>query len=164
MLIVIAGLVAGCLPPTKANVSVTSLEGLFPIIKRLHIDAYMVEPRTDQPACVFFLSRRGAFSSDPSDEFCRVFGAGGPPAVAFDQQASDDLAELKGEFDLVGVPVQYLYINLGAGASIGPESAFSADRCVAYFYSPGWSALPEPERNTVSSGITADWYKTDSCP
>ena len=174
-LLILAGLmVAACLAPAKAKVSVSDLTALFPTIERLGVRSYTVDTRTDQPDCVFFEYGRGAFTSDPSDEFCRVWrvdpqnpdaGWVGPAPVAFDQQAHNDLAALKGEFDRVGVPIEYLYINLDPAGAVGPDSAFDADRCIAYFYQPDWSALPEDiPGKSVSTGITADWYKTDHCP
>jgi hypothetical protein len=151
----------------KAHVSISSLTALFPTIERLGVSKYLVETRTDKPDCVFFEYRHGAFTSDPSDEFCRVFGEPGPTdptPVPFDETANVDLASLRGEFNRLDVPIQYLFIHLDSDGAVGPGSAFNADRCVGYFYQPGWSTLPEADPDVVSTGIDANWYKTDFCP
>ncbi len=175
-LVILASLtVAGCLQPAKAKVSVADMSALFPAIERLGVRSYMVRgPMTDQPGCEFFLYRRGPFTSATSGDDCRIMwvdpenpdaGPVGPAPSAFDREAQDDLAALKREFGRIGVPIEYLYINLDSAGSVGPRSAFAADRCVAYFYEPGWTALPEDiPGEQVSTGITADWYKTDTCP
>ena len=85
--------------------------------------------------------------------------------VEFDQQALDDLATLKAEFARIRTPIDYLNVVFDPSGAIAPDSGFSADRCVMYWYDPGWSVLPEDiPGEDVSAGIDEDWYKTDSCP
>ncbi len=154
--------VAACLGPTKIRVSVADFASLFPIVERLSVAVYMDDPYSD---CEYFEYGRGAFSSTPADEFCRVFDLPDRPVpVAYDAQALADLAELKKEFNRVGLPMEYINVVFDSAGSVGPDSAFSADPCVTYWYEPGWSALPEDYPGAVSGAIDADWYRTDICP
>jgi hypothetical protein len=160
----------------KATVEVEAVAAAFPTIERLEAVVYMHEggSDSDDPECEYFEYGRGAFTSNPADEFCRVFdfddrhpggGMEGPVPVAFDDQARAHLAELLASFDGVGAPLDYMNLVLAPDGSVGADSGFSFDRCVSYWYQPGWTTLPEDiEGDSVSSGMNADWYKTDSCP
>ena len=154
----------GCLRPTKAGLSVSALSALFPVMDQLDVHSYMADPH--DPDCVYFEYRRGSFTSNPSNEFCRTFeGPDDPAPVAFDPRATNDMASLIGEFERVGVPIEYLYISQDVAGAVGSGSLFAADRCVAYVYEPGWSSLPEDiPGESVSTAISADWHKTDNCP
>ena len=125
--------------------------------------------------CVYFEYARGSFTSKPEDEWCRVFdllderrpggGPEGPVPVAFDDQARADMHAVLAAFDGVGTPLDYMNVVMDADGSIGPDSGFSFDRCVAYWYDPGWRRLPEDiPGESVSEGIDLNWYRTDHCP
>jgi hypothetical protein len=126
-----------------------------------------------EPDCEYFEYSRGAFTSKPEDEFCRVFdfdnrhpggGDEGPMPVVFDDEARADLADLKKAFDGVGAPLDYMNLVFDANGSVGPDSGFEFDRCVAFWYQPGWTALPDDiAGDFVSMAIDEDWYKTDAC-
>jgi hypothetical protein len=128
----------------------------------------------DEPDCEYFDYGRVAFTSKPEDEFCRVFGYNtrqpdggfeGPIPVAFDETARADLPELKQAFAGISAPLDYINLALASDGSVGPDSVFSFDRCVTYWYQPGWTALPEDiDGETVSTGINKDWYESDGCP
>jgi hypothetical protein len=177
VLLVAAGVaLSGCTlfgPPAKATVPVAAMRAAFPTIERLAAVVYSHDPAGDAVAeCEYFEYGRGAFTSDPADGSCRVFdpddrhpggGAEGPVPVAFDDQARADLADLKRAFDGAGAPLDYMNLVLEADGSVGPDSTFAFDPCVTYVYQPGWSTLPSDE-DAVSTGIDADWYKTDGCP
>jgi hypothetical protein len=133
----------------------------------------MNDPATGggDPACEYFEYERGAFTSNPADEDCRVFerndepGIRGPAPVAFDDQARADLKAMLAAFDSTGAPLNYMNVVLTEEGSMGPGSGFAFDRCVYYKYRPGWAVLPEDiEGEQVSTGIDRDWYQTDSCP
>jgi hypothetical protein len=175
----VAGLaLSGCTllgSPAKATISPADLKAAFPTIERLASVVYSHDPEGDAVAeCEYFEYGRGAFTSDPANASCRVFdpedrhpggGAEGPVPVAFDDQARADLADLKRTFEGADAPLDYMNLVLGADGSVGPDSTFAFDPCVTYVYQPGWSTLPgDEDGDTVSTGIDADWYKTDSCP
>lgn len=177
LFVITAVAVAGCasFATPKANVSVSDVGDAFPTIERLSAVVYMLEADGDgEPNCEYFEYGRGAFTSKPADEFCRVFdfderhpggGDEGPVPVAFDDKAQADLADLKQAFAGAGAPLDYMNLVLAADGSVGPDSGFAFDRCVAYWYQPGWDALPEDDPGeSISSGINEDWYETDSCP
>ncbi len=158
----------------KANVSVADVTAAFPTVERLGAVVYMFEAGQDGEAdCEYFEYRQGAFTSKPHDEFCRVFdvdnrhpggGSEGPVPVPFDDQARADLADFKKAFEGVGAPMDYMNGVLAADGSVGPDSGFAFDRCVTYWYQPGWTALPDDDPDAVSTGIDANWYKSDGCP
>lgn len=170
--------VSGCalIRAPKASVDVTAVAAAFPTIESLGAVVYMHEDGSDSgdPECEYFEYGRGAFTSNPADEFCRVFdfddrhpggGLEGPVPVAFDDQARADLGELLASFDGVGAPLDYMNLVLAPDGSVGADSGFMFDRCVSYWYQSGWAKLPEDiEGESVSSGLNADWYKTDNCP
>jgi hypothetical protein len=167
---------AGCafLRAAKADVAVTDVEAAFPTVERLGAVVYMVEAGQDGgPDCEYFEYQRGAFTSTPEDEFCRVFdfdsrhpggGHEGPVPTPLDDQAHADLADFKNAFDDVGSPIDYMNAVLAPDGSVGPDTGFNFDRCVAYWYEPGWTSLPDDDPDSVSTGIDANWYKTDNCP
>ena len=174
----LAAVLSGCAlsGAPKASVDLAAVQAAFPTIERLGAVVYMHDGASDQgdPECEYFEYGRGAFSSNPAAEFCRVFdfddrhpggGSAGQVPVAFDDQARADLIELLASFDGVGTPLAYMNLMLAADGSVTGDSGFRFDRCVSYWYQPGWSSLPEDlPGDSVSSGIDADWYKTDSCP
>jgi hypothetical protein len=169
LLILLGSIAVGCLPPVKAAVSVTDLASTFPTLDRLAVRSYEFRRFNDgEPVCESFHYARGAFTSIPGDEFCAVFHDDPDPRpvpIAFDAQALADLAVVKIDFARMGVPIQQIYIHSDSEGSVGRGSAFAADRCVIYVYDPGWAVLPEQiPGDSISSGLTADWYKTDSCP
>jgi hypothetical protein len=170
-------LASGCvlLAPSKASVKVSDIESVFPTIEQLSAVVYMHEPGIDGAAdCEYLEYERGAFTSNAADEFCRVFdfdnrhpggSSEGPAPVTFDAQALTDLAELKKAFDRVSIPLDYMNVVLNPDGHVGPDSGFSPDRCVTYWYQPDWANLPEDiTGDSISIGINADWYKTDWCP
>ena len=168
--------IAGCafLRTPKANVAVGDIATAFPTVQRLGAVVYMFEAGQDGEAdCEYFEYQRGAFTSKPQDEFCRVFdfddrhpggGNEGPVPVPLDDQARADLVDFKKAFEGVGASIDYMNAVLASDGSVGPDSGFDFDRCVAYWYDPGWTALPNDDPDSVSTGIDANWYKTDSCP
>ena len=46
---------------------------------------------------------------------------------------------------------------------IGAGSRFSGDRCKTYFYQPGWTTLPNPDKDQAVAAINGDWYTIDYC-
>jgi hypothetical protein len=176
-LLVVALVFSGCamFRTPKATLSVDDIAVAFLTIQRLSAVVYSRDASEDGEAdCEYFQYGRGAFTSKPEDEFCRVFdfadrqpggGDEGPAPVAFDAQARTDLAEFLAALKSVGAPLNYMNLVPTADGSVGPDSNFAFDRCVSYVYQPGWTALPEDlSDDAVSSGINADWYKVDSCP
>jgi hypothetical protein len=177
-LVVVAALVfAGCglFRPSKSTVSVDDIALAFPTIQRFSAVAYSHEAGQDGEAdCQYFQYGRGAFSSKPEDEFCRIYdfdnrqpggGPEGPVPVAFDARPRTDLAELLTVFKSVGAPLDYMNVAPTSDGSVGPDSYFDFDRCVTYVYQPGWTTLPEDDPGRyVSTGINVDWFKTDLCP
>jgi hypothetical protein len=165
----------GCalIGPKKADVDVAHVAAAFETIERLGAVAYMVQPENEGEDCVYFQYKRGAFTSLPQDEFCRVFdfdnrqpggGSEGPIPIAFDDAAKGDLAELKAALGGVGAPLDYMNLVLRADGSVGRDSGFAFDRCVMYWYEPGWTSLPEDiDEETVTTAIDSDWYEVDSC-
>jgi hypothetical protein len=177
LLMVIALVISGCalFRTPKATVSVDDITLAFPTIQRLSAVVYSNEAGQDGAAdCEYFEYGRGAFTSKPEDEFCRVFdfanrqpggGSEGPAPAAFDAQARADLAEFLAAFKPVGVPLDYVNLVPTANGSIGPDTNLAFDRCVSYVYQPGWTTLPEDTPgDSVSSGIDKNWYKADGCP
>jgi hypothetical protein len=174
-LLVIVLVVAGCVlfSPPKAKVAVADIAAAFPEVDRLGAVVYMYEAGSDgEPDCEYFEYRRGAFTSKPEDRLCRVFdfdgrhtggGDEGPIPVAFDEEAHADLVAFKRALDRVGAALVYMNAVLAADGSVGPDSGFKFDRCVAYWYQPGWTSLPEDIPGDISSGINEDWYNTDGC-
>lgn len=176
-LLVVLGL-SGCslFRAPKAEVDVVQVQAAFSAVEQLGAVVYMHNPADEggDPACDYFEYARGAYTSTPGDEFCRVFdyddrqpggGLEGPVPVAFDDQARADLASMLAAFDGVAAPLSYMNVVLAANGSIGPDSGFTFDRCVYYWYQPNWSVLPDDfQGKEVSTGINTDWYKTDSCP
>ena len=168
LLAIAALVVAGC--AVKANVSVADLESLFPVLERHAAYVYMLDDGNPETACEYFEYRRGAFNSDPADEFCRVFrfhpggGDKGPVPVAFDDEARKDLADLKREFDRVGVPIDYINVVFDVDGSVASRSQFSADGCVEYWYEPGGTTLPDDAPKAITTVIDDEWYKIDHCP
>ncbi len=170
-------IVAGCafFRMPKATVNVADVAAAFPTIERLSAVVYMLDAGgDDEPDCEYFEYGRGAFTSNPDDEFCRVFDFGdrhpgggheGPVPIAFDAEARTDLAALKHAFEGVGAPLNSMNAVLAVDGSVASDSGFAFDRCVTYWYHPGWTALPDDiSGDSVSRGINADWYKTDGCP
>ena len=170
-------IVAGCafFRTPKATVNVADVAAAFPTLERLSAVVYMLDAGSgEEPGCEYFQYGRGAFTSNPDDEFCRVFdfdnrhpggGDEGPVPIAFDAEARRDLAALKRAFEGVGAPLDYMNAVLAADGSVASDSGFAFDRCVTYWYHPGWTVLPEDiAGDSVSTGINADWYKTDGCP
>lgn len=162
------------LRPPKADVDVTQVQAAFPVVEGFGAVAYMDDPAVQggDPACEYFEYARGAFTSNPADEFCMVLNfeeAGeplwGPAPVAFDDQARADLKAMLAAFASKGAPLRYLNVVLTQDGSMGPDSNFAFDRCVSYRYQPGWIVLPEDTPGEeVSTGIDPDWYRTDNCP
>ena len=170
--------VSGCslLRAPKADVDVSRVQAAFPAVEQLGAVVYMDDPAVEgeDRGCEYFEYQRGAYASDPDDEFCRVFdyddrhpggGPEGPVPGAFDDQARADVTAMLAAFDSVATPVRYMNVVLTADGSIGPDSNFAFDRCVYYWYQPSWKSLPDDFKGKeVSTGINADWYKTDNCP
>ena len=160
--------VAGCFPISKTPVQVADLESLFPTIERLGLKVYVLDTRNSS-TCEYFSYVRGAFSSDPANDLCAAVNVDSldtgttPPANAFDKAALADLDILKNEFRRINLPRVNLNIALLDG--VIKSGAFAADRCVAYFYEPGWSGLPpDVPGDAKSTAIDRNWYKIDSCP
>ena len=166
-LLVVAWVVAACslTPTVKARVSVANIESVFPVIEADRAQSYLRDASTGQGDCIFFEYRRGSFSSEPADDTCVVIHdpAVTPNVEPFDAGATRDLSALLSAFHTAGLPLQSMYVNLESGGRIGTESAFSFDRCVTYYYAPGWSTLPHDDAHSRSVGVSADWYKTDFC-
>ena len=154
--------VSGCvlLDAPKASVSVEDIGAAFPTVQRLQAVVYMRDAgEVGEADCEYFEYKRGAFTSKPDDEFCRVFdfegrqpggGDEGPVPVAFDDTARSDLEALKEAFHGVSAPLDYMNLVLAADGAVGPDSGFRFDRCVAYWYQPGWTVLPEDDPVTRS--------------
>lgn len=167
----------GCalVAPAKADVDVAHIAAAFPTIERLSAVVYMHDPGNDSDAdCEYFEYGRGAFTSKPEDEFCRVFdyegrheggGDEGPVPVPFDDQALADLATLKSALAEDGLALDYMNVVLAPDGSVAGDSNFWFDRCVTYWYQPGWTTLPEDDPGKlVSTAIDSNWYKEDGCP
>jgi hypothetical protein len=155
--------------PPKADIDVTQLQAAFPAVEAIGAIVYMDEG--GDPACEYFEYERGAFTSNPADEFCRVFeridepGQDGPPPVAFDEQARADLKTLLAAFKNTGAGLRYMNVALDADGSVESESTFAFDRCVYYRYHPGWADLPQDTPGEeVWAGVNGDWYQNDNCP
>jgi hypothetical protein len=168
--------IAGCALSVRpsADVVVANIATAFPAIERLSAVIYLNEEGSDgEPGCEYFVYVRGAFTSKPTDQFCRVFdfddrqpggGDAGPSPVEFDDLARADLADLKVAFERVGAPLKYLNLVIAPNGSVGPDSVFDFDGCIVYWYRPGWTVLPVDESgDSVSTGIDEDWYETDNC-
>jgi hypothetical protein len=177
LLMVVALVFSGCavFRTPKVTVSVDDIAMAFPTIQRLSAVVYLHEAGQDGAAdCEYFEYGRGAFTSKPEDEFCRVFdfadrqpggGSEGPAPAAFDAQAQADLAEFLAAFEAVGARLDYMNLVPAENGSVGPDTNFAFDRCVSYVYQPGWTTLSEDvSGDSISSGIDRDWYKTDGCP
>jgi hypothetical protein len=164
----------GCSKPGLPHGAETSqrLEQLFPTLEALQLRVYFIDHE-----CEYMAYRRGAFSSNVGDEWCRVFDfdgrhPGGNDALApgpFDNDALQDLALYKGELAQLGIAVDSLnaVFDLVTGNISGPSRFSVAGTCGTLEYSPAWRAEDVPENFAGDSEVFRvddQWFLVDYCP
>jgi hypothetical protein len=140
---------------------------MLPVVRQLRIESYV----SFSENCEYLKYARGAFTTKPDDEFCRVFPAGDDGTWApqpFDDQARTDLEQLHREVELRGarIPGASLRIFFDQDGSIAPGSEFNFGGCDSYVYSPGQATPPwsrELDEGVIATGLDSNWYKVESC-
>jgi hypothetical protein len=166
--------VVGCSKPGLPDGSDTArkLEQLFPLIVDLQLRVYLWEED-----CEYVFYRRGAFASNPNDQWCRVFDfdgrhPGGNGALLprpFDDVARADLDRFKSELKAVGIRVDYLnaVFDVRSGDLAGPSNFSIAGTCGTLEYSREWSPEDMPRSFAGDSEVYRvddEWFLVDYCP
>jgi hypothetical protein len=163
MIALLAATASGaCLGSHKAELraqiaDVERVEGLFPLIEELGVDAYWVDDD-----CRYFHYPRGSFSNDTRvDGSCRVWSY--PDPRPFDDQADRDIDRLIVAIDETGIPIVSFSISHEADTTtVGPGSFFEFDYCNYLLYEPGYpeSRLVPEDSESLMRRLTDDWYES----
>jgi hypothetical protein len=160
-------LVSACLPNPRVNVSVDQFQAGFPTIVDLGLASYQYRVyNPGEPICDAIRYRRGAFTALVEEPCGLVAGDAGGDQIPFDDTARSDVARLRKALSLDAASITQIQIQIKMDSNdVASGSSFEADGCVQYFFSPGWTTLPENvPGKLVSTAVNRDWYSTDICP
>lgn len=164
-LVVAIAFAGGCVPPPKADLDVSKLEGSFPTIERLGVVAYEHSTfNSGEPVCDAITYRRGGFTSLPGSATCGAFDGVAAPIHSLDAQARGDLADLNAALAISHDGFRWIRI-VYAENEIAVGSRFAVDGCITYAYDPGLTHPPSniPRVSEVRA-IVNKWFRVDDCP